>query len=84
MSVTLFVLDLAEFRPLVDAAANVASVTVRQPVRGYWRIQAERRISFSRKELRLRRPLWNSALAGGFCGKLVEYTDDVMTLESEG
>lgn len=83
MSVTLFVPDLAEFKPLIDAASDVEVVSVRQPMKGYWRIVADNRISFTRKQLRLRRALWNSALSGGFSGRVVEYTDDVVTIESE-
>jgi hypothetical protein len=84
MSVTLFVADLAEFQPLIKAAGNIAGVSVLPPKLGYWRIVAEHRLTLSRKELRLRHALWNSALSGGFCGRLGEYTNDVMTIESEG
>lgn len=83
MTVTLFVVDLPEFLPLIDAANRVAGVSVLPPLLGYWRIVSERRLSFSRQELKLRHALWNSALAGGFCGRLSAYTNDVMTLESD-
>lgn len=84
MSATVFVPDLAEFQPLVKAAAAVEGVTVREPKLGYWRIVAKDRLTFSRKALGLRVALWNSALTGGFCGRLAEYTNDSLTIESEG
>lgn len=83
MTVTLFVADLPEFAPLIDAANRLAGVSVLPPMQGYWRIVAEQRLSFSRQQLKLRHALWNSALAGGFCGRLSAYTGDVMTIESE-
>ena len=83
MTVTLFVADLPEFSPVVQAARGVAGVSVLQPKLGYWRIVADKKLSFSRKQLSLRHALWNSALAGGFCGRLSEYTGDQMTIESE-
>lgn len=83
MTVTVFVPDLAEFQPLIKAAAAVDGVTVKEPKLGYWRIAAKDRLTFARKPLGLRVALWNSALAGGFCGRLTEYTNDSLTIESE-
>ncbi|NDZ18014.1 hypothetical protein C7T35_34230 [Variovorax sp. WS11] len=81
--VTVFVPDIAEFEPLLKAAA-MAGCRVRKPVHGYWRIEAERVLEFSRKELGLGPALWNSALSGGFRGRITEYGRDVMRIESEG
>jgi len=83
MSVILFVPDLAEFGPLVKAVTGVQGVVLREPKKGYWRIESQDRMTFSRKELKLRHALWNSALTGGYCGRLGEYTNDVITIESE-
>lgn len=83
MTVTVYVLDIAEFEPLLKAA-SAAGCKVREPVRGYWRIEAEHVLEFSRKDLGLGPALWNSALSGGFCGRIAEYGRDVMRIESEG
>lgn len=82
MSVTVYIPDIAEFVPLLKAAA-AAGCTVRDPVRGYWRIEAEHVLEFSRKKLGLGPALWNSALSGGFQGRITEYGRDIMRIESE-
>ncbi len=83
MSVTIFVPDLAEFTPLVQAARNMADVTILPPRQGYWRLQAASRLALQRKALGLRVALWNAALSGGIRGRLVEYTNDSIILENE-
>lgn len=83
MSVTLFIPDIPEFLPLVRAAEKVSSCTVQGARGGYWRVEAEREMVFSRKQLGLTPALWNSALSGGFCGRIVEYGRDVLRIESE-
>ncbi|GLR65588.1 hypothetical protein GCM10010909_02660 [Acidocella aquatica] len=83
MSVTIFVADLAEFSPLVEAARGMAGVTLAPPRHGYWRIQAAGTLALQRKALGLRVALWNSALSGGIRGRLVEYTNDRIILENE-
>jgi hypothetical protein len=83
MTVTLYVPDVPEFSPLLRAAEKVRSCTV-LPVRdGYWRVRTEAELHFSRKEMGLTPALWNSALSGGFCGRIVEYGRDVMRIASE-
>lgn len=81
--VRIFVPDIPEFVPLLDAARNVDNCRVIEPSLGYWRIEADREITFTRKALGLGPALWNSALTGGFRGRIVEYGRDVMHIESE-
>jgi hypothetical protein len=83
MTVTLFVPDIPEFSPLVRAAEKMHSCKVRRGRDGYWRVEADREMSFSRKEMGLTPAIWNSALSGGFCGRIVEYGRDVMRIVSE-
>jgi hypothetical protein len=83
VTVTLFIPDIPEFAPLVRAAEKVAACDVRPPRGGYWRIEATEEICFSRKELGLTPAIWNSALSGGFCGRIVEYGRDVMRIVRE-
>jgi hypothetical protein len=83
MTVTLFIPDIPEFSPLLRAAERVTSCTVRPARNGYWRVQAESEMCFSRKELGLTPAIWNSALSGGFCGRIVEYGRDIMRIVSE-
>ena len=83
MTVILFVPDIPEFSPLVRAAEKLADCAVRPSHGGYFRIEADRELCFARKELGLTPALWNSALSGGFCGRIVEYGRDLMRIASE-
>jgi hypothetical protein len=83
MTVILFVPDIPEFSPLLRAAEKVGECRIKPPRGGYWRIEADREMRFSRKELALPPAIWNSALSGGFSGRLVEYGRDVMRIVSE-
>jgi len=81
--VTIFVPDIPEFAPLMRGAENLKDCVVHRPVNGYWRIEAEREIEFFRKRLGLGPALWNSALSGGFRGRIIQYDRDVMRIGSE-
>ncbi|CAN5390757.1 hypothetical protein BH10PSE12_BH10PSE12_13090 [soil metagenome] len=81
--VRIFVPDIPEFVPLIDGARTAGNCRVIEPARGYWRIEADKEIMFGRKALGLGPALWNSALTGGFRGKIVEYGRDVLRIESE-
>lgn len=83
MSVLLFVPDIPEFLPLVHAAQKVDGCVVHQPTNGYWKVAGKRGLHFSRKSMGLGPALWNSALSGGFRGRIVEYGHDIMRIESE-
>jgi hypothetical protein len=83
VTVTVFIPDIAEFLPLVRAAEKVAGCVVSQSATGYWRIEAQGRLRFSRKAMGLGPAIWNSALSGGFIGRIVEYGRDDMVIESE-
>ncbi len=83
MTVTLFVPDIPEFSPLLQGVAKLTTCRVLPARGGYWRIEADAEIRFSRKELGLTPAMWHSALSGGFRGRIVEYGHDVMRIVSE-
>jgi hypothetical protein len=83
VTIKIFVPDIPEFMPLVKAAENVRDCRVLGPTDGYWTVQAEGTLRFSRKALNLGPAIWNSALSGGFLGRIVEYGRDEMVIESE-
>jgi hypothetical protein len=83
MTVTIYVPDIPEFMPLVRSAEKVEKCSVRLPRNGYWRIEAADEIQFSRKALGLGHAIWNSALSGGFRGRIIEYGRDTLWLRSE-
>jgi hypothetical protein len=83
MTVMIFVPDIPEFLPLVRAAETVDGCVVIAAQNGYWRVEGKQRLQFSRKELGLGPAIWNSALSGGFIGRIVEYGRDTMVIEAE-
>jgi hypothetical protein len=83
VTVRVFIPDIPEFLPLVRAAEEVGGYTVRAPQHGYWTVEADQVLRFSRKELKLGPAIWNSALSGGFIGRIVAYGRDEMVIESE-
>lgn len=82
MSVKIFVINLPEFKSLINGAKAETGCNISLLENGYWLIQAESEITFKRKELGLGPALWNSALSGGYCGLIQEFSRDVMTLVS--
>lgn len=79
--VTIFVPELPEFVPLIESARSIGS-RVESPDRGYWRIVADREIRFGRKQMGLGPALWNSALTGGFIGRIAEFDRDAIRVVS--
>jgi hypothetical protein len=83
MAVIVYVPDVPEFLPLVLAAGKVSGCSVEKSTEGYWKLQGARELRFSRKAMGLGPAIWNSALCGGFIGRIVEYGRDEMILASE-
>ncbi len=81
--VSIYVPDLAEFSSIIEGARKAGCYRVRAPVKGYWQIDSDDEIRFARKPLGLRVALWNSALAGGFVGKIAQYDRDTMRIVNE-
>ena len=72
-TVSVFVPDIPEFGPIVEAARAMAGCRLRTPLHGYWRIDADSQLQFERKTMQLGPALWNSLLSGGFRGEILEY-----------
>jgi hypothetical protein len=83
MTVTVFIPDLPEFRALVECAADVPDCVVTPLGNGYLKLETPRQLRFLRKELGLGPALWNSALSGGFRGRIERYDRNEMLLVSE-
>mgnify|MGYP001563030745 CR=1 FL=1 len=83
MSVVIYVADLPEFAPVVDGARQQASCTISKTANGYWKIESPHQIRFVRKELGMGPALWNSALSGGFRGRIVGFDRNEMCLQAE-
>jgi hypothetical protein len=83
VTILIFIPDIPEFVPLVAAAQSVTGSTVRAPQNGYWVVEADRELRFSRKTMKLGPAIWNSALSGGFVGRIVNYGRDEIVIECE-
>lgn len=83
MSAAVFVLDVEEFRPLVDAARAMPGASVGGPVQGYFRISAPDAIEFNRKALGFKPAVWYGAMTGGLQGRIVEFGRDILRIEPD-
>lgn len=78
MMPTIFVLDVEEFTPLVAHARGRQDLRVSGPRKGYWRIDADGEMHFSRKELGFKPAVWNGALTGGLLGRVAQFEKDTL------
>lgn len=66
---SLYVLDVPEFKPLVDAAVRAGRFDVIGPVAGYYRISAIDHFRIERQDTGLTEALWFGAFTAGFDGE---------------
>jgi hypothetical protein len=83
MTILIFIPDIPELVPLVAAARELRGSRVRAPENGYWIVEADQVLRFSRKTMKLGPAIWNSALSGGFIGRIVNYGRDEIVIEAE-
>lgn len=81
MNVAIYVPDLPEYGPIVNAAEASGLLNIVPPKAGYWQLQSPGSIRLTRKQLGLRTALWFSMLTGGYCGRVIEYTKDNVVIE---
>ena len=81
MMPTIFVLDVPEFRPLVDHAREVPGCRVDGPRLGYFRIARKAALEFQRKQLGFKPAVWHGALTGGLVGRITHFDNDRLTIE---
>lgn len=80
---TLFVLNVEEFRPLVEQARLQPDVTVSPGPRGYTRIFAAGELTFNRKALGFKPAVWYGSLTGGLVGRVVEFSRDTLRITGD-
>ena len=66
---SLYVLDVPEFRPLVDAARRGEGFTVVGPAAGYYRVTTEGQLRIARADTGLPEALWFGAFTAGYDGQ---------------
>ncbi len=78
--ISVFVLNVPEFLPLVEHSRGRKEVTVKGPALGYYTLQAAGEITFVRKELGFKPAVWHGALTGGLVGKVTHFDNDTLTI----
>lgn len=81
--ISVFVLNVPEFLPLVEHSRGRGGITITGPSLGYYRLQAAGEIKFVRKELGFKPAVWHGALTGGLVGKVTHFDNDVLTIVEE-
>lgn len=70
------VIDVPEFRSMVETQSNNPNVTVTGPTKGYWTIQAPTELVFSRKAMKMKPAVWYGIFTGGLNGEIAEWGRD--------
>ena len=74
--VTLYVLDVAEFLPIVECARKQAGCDIKKFEQGYYRIQAPAEIVLNRKEMKMKPAVWYGLFTGGMIGEIKDWGRD--------
>lgn len=75
-----FVLDVPEFRPLVDFARGSTVLELSGPTRGYFKIKSDAPIRLERKALGFKPAVWHGSLTGGLVGTIEHFDNDVLVI----
>ncbi|MEU8029875.1 hypothetical protein [Streptomyces sp. NPDC049099] len=82
MSLTLYVLDVPEFAPVVGAA-EAAGLTARR-AGDYLELSTDAAEAVLRRDgTEIRTAVWHAALTGGLDGRIVSFTSDTLHLAEE-
>ena len=75
--IVVYVLDVPEFRPMVETTRDLDGVTVSGPVKGYWTIAAAgAELRFDRKAMRMKPAVWYGIFTGGLRGEIADWGRD--------
>ena len=71
--VVLFVLDVPEFLPVVEAARGRPDCRITRSDKGYWRVEAPTEIVLNRREMGMKPAVWYGLFTGGMNGEIAEF-----------
>lgn len=74
--VVLYVLDVPEFRPIVEAARAKSDCEVTRFDAGYYRIEAPTEIVLNRREMNMKPAVWYGLFTGGLNGEIAMFGRD--------
>ncbi|MBN3854888.1 VOC family protein [Paraburkholderia sp. Ac-20340] len=77
---SVFVLDVPEFRPLIDSARESGAYATTAIDNGYIRIDGNPGITFKRKALGFKPAVWYGALTGGLAGHIEQFDTDSLVI----
>lgn len=76
--VVVYVLDVAEFFPIVEAARKNPEYKVTGPDKDYYRIEAASEIVLHRREMKLKPAVWYGIFTGGINGEIATWDRDTV------
>lgn len=79
---TVYILDVEEFRPVIDHAIAREGVAVRQ-VGPYQELTSPAELVIDRRACGVRHAVWYSAVAGVRSGRVTQYDKDALRVEPE-
>lgn len=74
--VVLYVLDVPEFLPVVEAARARADCRIAKSDKGYYRVEAPTEIILNRREMKMKPAVWYGLFTGGLNGEIAEFGRD--------
>ena len=77
---TIYVVDVPEFRPVVEAARTLPGCTVSEARKGYFRIEAPGEMTFNRRGMQMKPALWYGIFTGGMNGEIKHFGRDEVTV----
>ena len=74
--VVLYVLDVAEFLPIVEAARKLPDCQITKSEKGYWKIASPTEIVLNRKAMQMKPAVWYGLFTGGMNGEIASFGRD--------
>ena len=71
--VVLYVLDVPEFMPIVDAARRRPECRIEHSAKGYYRVESAAEIVLNRREMQTKPAVWYGLFTGGMNGEIAEF-----------
>ena len=78
--ITIYVVDVPEFQPLLDDARKRSDCRVRQLDSTYIAIESEKPLEFSRRALGLKPAVWYGLFTGGLDGVIERFDRDLVRI----
>jgi hypothetical protein len=76
----IYVVDVPEFTPIVEAARRNPDCTVSEVTKGYYKITTSGEVTFNRKEMKMKPALWYGIFTGGLNGEIKSFGRDEVTV----